>query len=167
MSGLNCCLCLCHHTNADFSKQSLYIFWISVVKGIFSHCSQWRYYSGTKHSMPSFTRLFSRNFQLKCADALSDNTIDTGPLLCRVWRPGEVTHSKSVWKTTESSRCFWNWHVHLYVHVCHLVRDAYCDWKSCIFFFFLHIPPVLANCRQSYMGKFRSKRSCFMCRLNA
>lgn len=49
---------------------------------------------------------------------------------------------------TESSRCFWNWRFLLYVHVCHIVRDTYCDWNLCIF---LHIPPVLANCRQSYV----------------
>lgn len=36
-------------------------------------------------------------------------------------------------QTTESSRWFWNWRFHLYVHVCHLGRDTYCDWNLCIF----------------------------------
>lgn len=36
-------------------------------------------------------------------------------------------------QTTESSRYCWNWRFHLYMRVCHLVIDTYCDWNVCIF----------------------------------
>lgn len=92
-------------------------------------------------------------YSLKCADLLPDNTIEAGPVLYRTW--WEITHTKSVWETTERSRCFWNWHVRLLVHVCHI------SWLKQMRF--LHIPPVLANYRQSMWGNsgvFSEKSPC-------
>lgn len=104
------------------------------------------------------------SLKLKCTDSLSDNTIDSGPVLIWCEDPlGSLIPRVSDRQTTESSRCFWNWRFHLYVHTCHLVRDTHIVTET---YAFLHIPPVLANCRQSLWGNSGVLgKSCLMCRL--